>query len=70
MSIFEIIQDNHNGTYTLWGTFDHHSLIDSLPYFMKLRHPEEFIVKHIHETDGLPLPMVYSFFKHEGKYDD
>lgn len=69
MSIFEIIQDNHDGTYTLWGTFDHHSLIDALPYFMKMNYPEDFLVKRVQDSKALPLDGLYYLFKKEGKYD-
>lgn len=70
MKKFEIVSNNPEGGLTSWGLFDHHELIEVLPYFMKLRDPELLNVRHINETKGLPIPMVYSFFKHEGKYDD
>ena len=69
MSIYEIIQDNHDGTYTLWGTFDHHSLIDAMPYFMNMNNHSDLLIKYVHDTKGLPLDKVYYFFKNEGKYD-
>ena len=67
MSIYEIIQDNQDGTYTLWGTFDHHSLVDALPYFMKMNDPEALLINH--DGKALHLTDVYYFFKKEGRYD-
>lgn len=68
--MFHVITiDDDDDNLFIWGTFDHHSLVEVLPYFMKMNHPERFyIVSPSDDSAMYKLEIVYHSFAKEGRY--
>ncbi len=70
MKIFRVITFDKDSNVTIWGTFNHHDLIDSgIPYFMKMSDPDKFIIVDMHTGKEIPVPEAYYFLKKVGRYD-
>lgn len=71
MKLFRVITFDKDSNVTIWGTFNHHDLIDSgIPYFMKMNEPDKFIITDMRTGKEFTVPEAYYLLKKMGRYDD
>ena len=62
MTKYEIIQIDGDHAIT-WASLDAHEVRNTLPYFMKMNHPEDFFLVDTEKDKMFPVPFVYNKMK-------